>query len=301
MEQVTIGFLHSGTRANFVAPFEALVAQLPAGVRIAEVWCHDDVGVLADGAADLVGNPDVRAIVAAGGPDPALRLKNETEKQGINKPIVFTTVADPVVSGLVKDINKPGNNLTGMAGRTSELDAARLVLLSAFIGGRPGDKFGVLRFETRDHGDDQYSKIVDAANGLGLELKPRKANSVFGIEQAFAYFERQKVKGVVVTADSFFNNHRTDVVAAAKLMPAIYQWEEFVRPAGGLMSFGPSILEAYKMAGEYVARTLNEKTAPGDIPCSEPSAFTIHVNIIMAQKLGLQVPAMLNGQPVRAI
>ena len=83
-------------------------------------------------------------------------------------------------------------------------------------------------------------------------------------------------------------------------MPTIYQWEEFVDAvAERLMSFGPSILEAYKMAGEYVARILQEKMAPGDIPCSEPSEFKIHVNIVMAQKLGITVPATLNGQPVR--
>ena len=105
-----------------------------------------------------------------------------------------------------------------------------------------------------------------------------------------------------MTADSFFNNHRADVVAAAaaKNLPAIYQWKEFV-DAGGLISYGPSILEAYKKAGEYVSRILQQKTAPGDIPVSEPSSFALHVNIFMAQQLGLKVPEAIDGKRVRGI
>ena len=183
MQTVTyIGFLHSGSKENFVGPFAVLKAELPKDVEIIDIWGDDDAGMLANGAADLVGNKDVVAIVAAGGPDPALRLQRETKLQNNPKPIVFTTVADPKASELVDSTERPGTNLTGMAGKTSELDAARLILLNAFLGGRPGDKFGVLRLDSRDHGDDQYKKVVDAAKPLGLELKDRKANTKRGID-----------------------------------------------------------------------------------------------------------------------
>ena len=133
------------------------------------MWCDDDVGLLADGAADLVGNRDVLAIVAAGGPDPASALKNETTKQGITKPIVFTTVADPVHQRTcVKDFNKPGNIRPEWPGRTSELDAARLMLLSAFIGGRARRQVRRAPVSTtRDDGDDQYSKMSRPAKRSG--------------------------------------------------------------------------------------------------------------------------------------
>ena len=90
------------------------------------------------------------------------------------------------------------------------------------------------------------------------------------------------------------------MVAAAGNIPTIYQWKEFV-DLGGLVSYGPSILEAYKMAGEYVTRILQQKTAPGDIPCSDPSSFALHVNIVLAQKLGIAVPEKVNNERVRGI
>jgi len=301
MEQIRrVGFLHSGTRNNFIGPLAALQAELPSDVELTEVWCDDDVGALADGAEELIKNPDVLAVVAAGGPDPALRLKKESERQKNPKAIVFTTVADPVVSGLVSNKDKPGANLTGMSGKTSELDSARLIILHAFTGGGGGLKFGVLRFENRDHGKEQYEEVEKQAKLLGIELVSRKANSVPGIVRAFDHFRRQQVKGVVVTADSFFNNHRADVVAAAGLTPTIYQWKEFV-DAGGMISYGPSILEAYKRAGEYVKKVIEQKIMPSDIPCSLPSAFAIHVNIIMAQKAGIKVPETIDKHRVRLV
>ena len=204
MEQVTrIGLIYSGSKQNFVGPVAALVAALPSDVQVVERWADDDAGILADAVKELVEDADVKVIVAAGGPDPALRLMKETKDQKIDKPIVFTTVADPKASGLVVEKDKPGKNLTGMAGRTSELDAARLALLTAFVRAQPGDKFGVLRFENRDHGDEQYKEVENMARNLGVHLRPKKANTVPGIERAFAFFARENVKGVVVTADSF--------------------------------------------------------------------------------------------------
>jgi putative ABC transport system substrate-binding protein len=301
MEQIRrVGFLHSGTRKNFTGPLAALQAELPSDIELTEIWCDDDVGALADGAEELIGNPDLLAVVAAGGPDPALRLKKESERQKNSKSIIFTTVADPVISGLVADKESPGANVTGMSGKTSELDSGRLVMLHAFTGGGVGNKFGVLRFENRDHGEEQYDEVEKQAKLLSIELVSRKANTVPGIVRAFDYFRRHQVKGVVVTADSFFNNHRADVVAAAGLTPTIYQWKEFV-DEGGMISYGPSILEAYKKAGEYVRKVVEQKIKPGNLPCSLPSAFAIHVNIIMAQKAGIKVPETIEKHRVRLV
>ena len=240
-------------------------------------------------------------IVAAGGPEPAIILKNLTS----TIPIVFTTVADPRLSKLVDDLEKPGHNLTGMAGQTSELDAERLQRLVELAQAhlKQGDKIGVLEKEGRDSADHHFKKVADKANEERFKsaLVRFPVSTVGGIEDAFDFFKQEGVKGVVVTADSFFNNNRKEVVkqAAAKRLPAIYQWKEFV-DEGGLVSYGPSLLEAYEMAGKYVTDILNGKS-PATMPCSKPSRFELCVSKAAALELGIEVPKDLLGDAVRVI
>ena len=202
----TIGYLHSGTPERFGRksnPWMALENALPAGTVIKDMYGFNDPGLVESAAADLVNDNSVDVIVAAGGPGPALVLQAKTK----TKSIVFTTVADPVLSQLVDSLQTPGHNLTGMAGKTSELDADRLVALFQLAQAKlqKTDKVGVLLKYGRDHTDAHYKKLKDKADEAMLKLKlvPVSVSTVAGIKQAFDNFEKEKVKGLVVTANFF--------------------------------------------------------------------------------------------------
>jgi len=267
------------------------------------MYGFNDSGLVESAADELVNDNSLEVIVAAGGPGPALVLQAKTK----TKSIVFTTVADPVLSKLVVSLEKPGHNLTGMAGKTSELDADRLVALFQLAQAKlqKNDKVGVLLKYGRDHADAHYKKLKDKADGsmLNLKLVPVSVTTVAGIKQAFDNFVKEKVKGLVVTADSFFNDNRKEVVAEANTrgIPAIYQWKEFVQEEKGLISFGPDILEAYRKAGEYVKDILVNNRKPATMPCSEPAQFFIHINTETARGLGIEVPETILGTQVQSI
>jgi putative tryptophan/tyrosine transport system substrate-binding protein len=298
----TVGYLHSGTEDMFLEPFAELQKAMP-GVAIKPIYANDDKGILKAGAEELVEDGvagRLKVIVAAGGPEPAVVLQKETEKRKPDLAIVFTTVADPdKLYKLVDSLDRPGRNATGMAGQTSELDPERLEKLYDLVEAiQPRSRVGVLIQAGREHADIQQGRVEDKARELEVVLRPRKASTVPGIESAFDFFEQQGVKGVVVTADSFFNNHRNEVVAYAnaKRLPTIYQWKEFV-DAGGLISHAPSILEAYKKAGEYVMRILGGDD-PATMPCSRPSRPKTYVNAERAKELDIKVPPPLADDSV---
>jgi putative ABC transport system substrate-binding protein len=309
-----IGFLHSGSKDRFQAAFAALKAALPIDVEVVDKWAADagaDIeGNLSYFAEGLVqdsmgtGESRIRVIVAAGGPNPALLLRQLT-KQTLKPPVVFTTVVDPQGIGLVRNVNRPGFNLTGMAGQTSELDPERLQVLFNYgpAGINRGDKIGVLVSGNRAGKDDQQRKVKDKADGsnLSLILRRKDVTDLQGIANAFDLFKREPVKAVIVSADSLFNSLRKEVVACANAsgLPTIYQWKEFV-DEGGLISHGPDILEAYRMAGEYVTRILGGE-APATMSCSVPSPPKTYVNVATARSLGFKVPSKILGSPVRMI
>jgi putative tryptophan/tyrosine transport system substrate-binding protein len=276
-----VGILHSGTAQTFATLVQTTITTIKDGYPdiVTDIrYAEDDIGQLEDDADDLVDN-GVDIIVAAGGPQSAIAAMNATQEISI----VFTTVADPVGLGLVDNINTPGRNLTGMAGQTSELDPERMNILYEFIHGvRPGKNYGVLVNPGRSHNREQYEKLKnEAANhNPKLNLKRRRANSSKSITRAFKAFADGNVSGAIVTADSFFNNNRGEVVqrAANRAIPTIYQWRAFVE-AGGLISYGPSIEEAYTKAGDYAARILNG-TSPSTLACSkpDPNSYELVVN-----------------------
>ena len=314
-----IGLLHSGSRDHFNAPVAALkYALLPLDVEVVEKYAADLPGdinsnlvYLAEGLVQdsTVAGPDkLEALVAAGGPTPALLLQELTKNLPNPKPpIVFTTVVTPDELGLVKTLATPTYNLTGMAGQTSELDPDRLHMLFALAKTKisKGDKIGVLVSNSRPDKDKHVKKIKDKADGTNLKLKLRRRDVTDKqeIENAFVGFKDEPVKGVVVTADSLFNDLRKDVVRCANEfgLPTIYQWKEFVE-LGGLISFGPDIVEAYGKAGEYVRRILNQES-PSTMSCSFPSRYKVYVNRATAQQqLGITtIPTTLLGYPVNVI
>jgi putative ABC transport system substrate-binding protein len=252
-------------------------------VRIEYRWASDDYSKLPAFAEELV-RLRVAVIVAAGGHVSALAAHKVTKEI----PIIFTTVTDPVNDGLVASLNKPGGNATGTAGLTSELDPKRLEILREI---KPtASVIGVLVNPNRPGLQTQISELQEAAEKLKVKLEIRRAANEREIDAAFTSLAEQKVHGIIVTADPLFNNRRSQVVAlaASTAIPAIYQWRQFVS-VGGLISYGPSITEAYRHAGANAARIL-KGAKPADIPVVQPSRFELSINRWTARQLGLTIP-----------
>ena len=255
-------------------------------VRIEYRWANNDFSLLRVLARELVAL-QVAVIVAAGGHVSALAAHDATKEI----PISFTTVTDPVKLGLVRSFNKPGGNATGTAGLTSELDPKRLEFLHET---KPtAAVIGVLVNPNRPGLEGQLRELQAAANKMNLKLEIQKAATEREIESAFQAFASQRVDALLVTADALFNNRRAQVLALATShsLPAIYQWREFVT-GGGLMSYGPSITEAYHTAGINAGLML-KGTKPADIPVVQPIKFHLVINRKTANQLGLTLPTAL--------
>ncbi|HET6943629.1 MAG TPA: ABC transporter substrate binding protein, partial [Sphingomicrobium sp.] len=163
----TVGLLHSGNKESFVSQVDALKTILGSDVTVVEQYARDSDKLLKLYAEGFVKNNAVEVIIAAGGPEPTCAAKAATEKlqnatpAQNRKPIVFTTVADPVGNGIVADLKKPGGNLTGMAGKTSELDGPRFLILNALV---PNDAkkeriMAVLTRKGRPNVEEQFGEI----------------------------------------------------------------------------------------------------------------------------------------------
>jgi ABC-type uncharacterized transport system substrate-binding protein len=296
-----IGFLYSGTKTSLGEQYAAFHRGLgEAGyvdgqnVTIEYRGADDHYDRLPGLATELVRRP-VAAIVAAGGPVSALAAKAATS----TIPIVFTTVTDPVKSGLVTSLNRPGGNVTGTAGLTSELDAKRLELLHQL---KPGaGAIGALVNPNRPGVDAQKRDLQTAAHVIGRQLVFRDVKDERDIGAAVEALARQKVEALLVTADPFFNSRRAQVVALAAhhALPAVYQWREFVTD-GGLMSYGPSLTDAYYQTGIYVGRIL-KGTKPADLPVMQPTRFELVISLKTAKALGLEIPPTLLARANKVI
>jgi putative tryptophan/tyrosine transport system substrate-binding protein len=293
----TIGFVHSGSKASFVRQFAAIDTGLAlmrftkgADYTIQDKWADDKLQVLREHIKGFVDNDTIDVVIAAGGPQPARIAKDLTANQIRKKPVVFTTVADPPGYGLV------GGNLTGMAGKTSERDDDRLELLADLLHGTlpdAGNKKVHALFRKGRPGLEQHKTHLNTvAKSRQLDLSDEEVETDEEIDKALAP-EPPRFQGLLVTADAFFNNRRENIVkkAAARRIPAIYQWREFVE-VGGLMSYGPSLIEAYVFAGAYAARILKGEK-PADIPISEPTHYELVINRTTARDLGITIPASL--------
>lgn len=293
-DQKVLGILNSGSIAAINKKWMAAILR-GAGesgyvegknLKIEHRAANGDYNRLPDLTRELVNFP-VQAIIAAGGPISAIKAKEVTK----TVPIVFTTIADPVKSGLVASLNRPGGNVTGTAGLTTELDAKRL----EFLGGLTPErgKIGVLANVNRPDVDTQTRALEAAARNMEREIVVYKVGNEKEFDPAFEALAKARVDGLVVTADPLFNFHRKRVVglAARYRLPAIYQWREFVED-GGLMSYGPDIEDAYHQAGVYAGRIL-KGVSPADLPVVQPTRFYLVINTRTAKALGIKLPDKL--------
>jgi len=237
-------------------------------------------------AAELV-QERVTVIATVGGPVAALAAKAATA----TIPIVFTAVSDPVKSGLVASLNRPGGNLTGNAGLTIELDAKRLEIVSELAPN--ATVVGALVNANRPGVELQEQDLRAAAKTAGRELALLRVADSSALDAAFATLAERKVRAMVVGADAFFSNNRQQIIvlAARHAMAVVYHWREF--PAeGGLISYGPNLSEAYVQSGLYVGRILKGEK-PADLPIVQPTKFELVINLKTVRAIGLTVPPTL--------
>jgi len=233
-------------------------------------------------AADLVADPVVAIIALA--PPAAVAAKAATA----TIPIIFATGADPVGLGLVSSFNRPGGNVTGVTFVVNTLGAKRLELLRELV--PSATVIGLLVNPGNPTSDSQTRDVQAAARAIGVEPLILNVGSERNIDAAFASAVQQRVNAVIVGADSFFVSRSDQLVglAARHAMPAVYFLREFA-DIGGLVSYGPSQTEAYRLAGGYAARILaGEK--PADLPVTQSTTFEFVINLKTAKALGLAVP-----------
>jgi putative tryptophan/tyrosine transport system substrate-binding protein len=291
-----VGFLALSSAEAPAGPVAAIhLALKEAGylagqtVRLEYRYANNQLDHLPGLAAELVKIP-VAVIITSGGPGPALTAKSATT----TIPIVFAPVPDPVRSGLVESLNRPGGNVTGVAALTIELDPKRLELLHELT--PSSGPLGVLLNPTRPDTQIQVDGIKNAAQSVGRDLVLSYASTVPQIDVAFATFAERPVAGLLVAADPFFTAQRAQVLALVNKsrLPAIFQWREFA-DAGGLASFGPNLFDSYKQAGLFAARILKGEK-PSDLPVQQPTKFEFVVNLRTAKELRLTVPLALLGR-----
>jgi putative tryptophan/tyrosine transport system substrate-binding protein len=231
-------------------------------VSIEYRWAEGKYERLAELAADLV-RRRVAVIITIGGDVAALAAKAATA----TLPVVFTVATDPVRSGLVSSLHRPGGNLTGSSGFQAELEAKRLELLREL---RPdATTIGVLVNPNVAYIDAQLNDIRSSAASIGREI-------------------------AIVNARNFDRASQIVVLAARHAVAALYFRREFAA-VGGLMSYGSNADESYRVLGVYAGRILKGEK-PGDLPIQLPTKFELVINLSTARALGLDVPAMLLGR-----
>jgi putative tryptophan/tyrosine transport system substrate-binding protein len=206
-------------------------------------------------------------------------------------PIVFISGDDPVRAGLVASLGRPGGNVTGVSVLAGGLGTKRLGLLRELV---PAARVIGLLVNPRNPNTAADAKDVErAAHAIGQQIVVLNASAESEFPAAFAALVQQRVEALVIGADVLFTTHRQQLVALATrhTIPTIYQWREFAT-AGGLMSYGTNLADAYRQVGVYVGRILNG-AKPADLPVVQPTKFELVINLKTAKALGLDVPPTL--------
>jgi putative tryptophan/tyrosine transport system substrate-binding protein len=237
-------------------------------------------------AADLVAR-QVSVIVAPGAPV-ALAAKAATS----TIPVAFITGVDPVESGLVASLNRPGGNVTGVSVLNAELAGKRLDLLHQLLPTATAVAL-LVNPTNRSNSEFETTSLRDAARVLGLETHVLHAGSPSEIDAAFGVLVNLRAAALIVAGDPFFTSQRAQIIALAarEAIPAIYIYREFVA-AGGLMSYGTDLADTYRQLALYAARILNG-ARPADLPVQQVVKLELVINLNTAKALGLTIPPIL--------
>src|SRR5262245_19579593 len=255
-------------------------------IVIAYRWAGGQFDRLPALAADLVRH-QVAVIATPGSTAAAVAAKAATS----TIPIVFSLGSDPVQDGLVKSLNRPGGNATGVSSMNDTIVAKLFEVLGKIV--PKTDLIGLLANPNGPIAPVYTRAIQTAAEVLGHKLVIVEAGTESDFEMAFATLVQQRVSALVVPSDGLFN-HRPDqltALAARHAIPTIYALREFA-VAGGLMSYGANQTDLYQQVGMYTGRILKGEK-PADLPVMQPTKFDFVINLTTAKALGLAVPSEL--------
>jgi len=286
-----VGFLSGqspGSWAPYVAAFRNGLTETGyvegKNVTIEFRWAEGHYDRLPALVAELI-RRQVAVVVAGGGG------AREAKTATVTIPIVFTTGNDPVENGLVTSLAHPGGNATGVSFVPTELAAKRLELLHQLVPKVAAIAMVVNPVTT--YAEPRARKVQEAARSFGLQLHVLNARTEQEIDAAFATLVKLRAGALLVDSDPFFNGRRDQFVALAAryAVPAIYDGREYV-DAGGLMSYGGSITEVYRLAGIYTGKIL-KGAKPADLPILQPTKVDLVINLKTAKSLGISIPQSL--------
>ena len=286
----TIGYLGTAAASAWAPWTAAFVQRLHElgwiegrTVAIQYRWAEGRTDRFAEIAAEFV---RIKVDVIVTGGNAAVAAKRASSAV----PIVFAVVDDPVGSGLVTSLARPGGNVTGLSMQSTDLAGKRLALLREVVPGLR--RLAIMANVDFPAAAQEMDEIQAAATKLGLDVATFELRRAEDIAPAF---EALKGRGeaLYVVGDALVITHRVRIntLALAARMPTIFFLREYVE-AGGLMSYGPSFTDLFRRAGDYVDKILRG-AKPGDIPVEQPTKFDLVINLITAKALGLEVPASL--------
>ncbi|MGB8244733.1 MAG: ABC transporter substrate-binding protein, partial [Pseudolabrys sp.] len=246
-------------------------------------WALGEYSRLPALASDLV-QRGVAVIAALGGDPSGLAAEHATS----TIPIVFAAGGDPIKAGLVKSLGQPDGNATGFTLLTADLEPKRLGLLHDLLPNAA--VVGVLYDPNFPIAVDQVAALQIAARTISLRLNIFRASNDLGLNASLKSVVEQQVNALLVTANPYFDTRRNHIIAfaAQNRLPAIYQFREYAVD-GGLISYGPSITDSYRQAGNYVGQIL-KGVKPADLPVLQPTKFEVVINLKTAKVLGLTIP-----------
>lgn len=287
-----VGYLSTTTRAADQDVVAALIDGLHergwvqgSNLRIEYRWSSGNVGRLAELARDLLRN-DVEVIVAVG-TSAAVAARKSTHRV----PIVFGNISDPVGSGVVASLNRPGGNATG---RSNMLDALSAKLVELLRETFPGaQRVAILWNPENEAKKLEFEECSAAAKALSMQVRSVEVTTAHELDAGFATILSHRPDALLVFIDSTTISRKAAIVsfAARHRLPAIYQWRDYVH-AGGLMSYGPNADYEWRQAAFLVDRILRG-ASPAELPIERPTKFELAVNLATARALGINIPQSL--------
>ena len=287
-----IGFLHTASYADarpevvaFWAAMEGAGFKEQSNVAVQYCWADGNSEILPSLAMSLVSR-GVAVIVAGDGDNAVTAAQRATE----TIPIVFVSGSDPIRSKIVASLSHPGANITGVSVASPELLAKRFEVLHEVA---PHLSVTALVNPGNPNIAVQLQYLTEAAKRIGIEIEIVNAGGEADFGPALDEVVKRREAALLVANDGFLNDQRERLVAltARYAIPAAFGNREFVE-AGGLMSYGPSLVEAYQQAGIYVGRILKGEN-PADLPVQHPIEFELVINRKTAKSLGLNIPPAL--------
>jgi len=282
------------------APYASYIAAVKEGLRqtgyvegrnvaIEYRWAEGQYDRLPQQAIELVDRGIAVIVLVGGGPTTAA-----AKAATATIPIVFVMGEDPVKSGAVASLNRPGGNATGVSLLTVAMEAKRLQLLHELMPNAA--VVAIIVNPNNPQADEQMQELQAAARTLGVQVEAFKAGSPSEIDAAFAKLVERRASALHIASDAFFNTRREQfvVLSARHAVPAIFNFREFAA-AGGLMSYGPSLTDAYRQEGIYAGRILKGEK-PAEMPVQQAVKIELVINMQTARALGLTIPLPLLGR-----